>query len=365
MFIIRQVDLSDVDGAGEQFLLSPTAREVACRIGLWQPGTPFDFAALFSAGEARHRFYSGRRQWRGLSLFAPSLQLSPWYEDLLFPPKPDESPYPFSVPVEARPLQRQQLMNIMRDTYEGTEFDLSTQPAAGPFGITDRYDGANGCKAKGEAEDGAFERPIGVYRMAYSYIGEPQQQQQQHCFHFAPHSAQTAVYLPILCCVTQSPAALGTGSIRALDRMVAYWAFRIVKHAAQGLVWNRCLKLIAQRQQLWEGKVADIIDDSLPHDEMLVALESFADEVVADWWRLNDEMLLQFGDGYEYQWKEDGQLLSQPLAYPATWLKTVGFFRTPEGATEEATVDGRPPAPPGNTVWTVEKKLANTTKGRG
>jgi hypothetical protein len=30
---------------------------------------------------------------------------------------------------------------------EGTPFELARQPAAGPFGATDRFDGANGCKA--------------------------------------------------------------------------------------------------------------------------------------------------------------------------------------------------------------------------
>ena len=60
MFVIRQMDLSD-DSA---FLISGTALPTAARLGLWAEGEPFDFAAAFSAGEARHRYYSGRRQWR-------------------------------------------------------------------------------------------------------------------------------------------------------------------------------------------------------------------------------------------------------------------------------------------------------------
>ena len=71
-------------------------------------------------------------------------------------------------------------------TDEGTEFDLARQPAAGPFGSTDRYDGADS-----GLEGGAFERPIGVYRMAYSYVGEASATQPM--LHFAPHAAQTAL----------------------------------------------------------------------------------------------------------------------------------------------------------------------------
>ena len=63
MFVIRRVDLQDVDGDGKQFLMSTTARDVARRCGLWNPDQDdfFDFSHIFSAGEARHRYYSGVR----------------------------------------------------------------------------------------------------------------------------------------------------------------------------------------------------------------------------------------------------------------------------------------------------------------
>lgn len=138
--------------------MRPSALEVAERLGLWSAssGAPFDFSAIYSAGEARHRYYSGRRVWRALSLLAPSLSLPAEYEDLLV----GRPAYPLSVQPD-RPIDRADFFAIMRDTYTGTEFDLAAQPASGPFGVTDRYDGASSC-----LEGGAFERPIGVYRSA-------------------------------------------------------------------------------------------------------------------------------------------------------------------------------------------------------
>ena len=38
MFVIRRIDLDDADGEARDFLLSSTARDVAHRLGLWQPG---------------------------------------------------------------------------------------------------------------------------------------------------------------------------------------------------------------------------------------------------------------------------------------------------------------------------------------
>ncbi len=124
MFAIREMNLDDTD----HFLLSDSALHIAKRLGLWDPasGAPFDFAACYSAGEARHRHYSGRRHWRALSLLAPSLALPAHYEDLLVDPRT----YPFSV-MPDRSISRFDLFAIMRDTYAGTDFDLSTQPAAG------------------------------------------------------------------------------------------------------------------------------------------------------------------------------------------------------------------------------------------
>ena len=379
----------DDDPATGSFLLSPSATEVAARLGLWTAAETFDFARIFSRGEPRHKYYCGRRQWRALSLFAPSLELAPEYSDLL-----RDAPYPFSVRADA-PLSRHDLCRVMRDTYEGTRFELARQLlAAGPFGLTDRYDGEpSPCRpppaaqpsaqppsapladaadaAIGEAADashaeasrssalqGAFERPIGIYRMAYSYVGEPQPiatdddatvaidvstpsttpvPTRPSCFHFAPHCSQTAVYFPIACTMATVPAPLAAGSVRAIDREAAYWAFRIAKHTVRGLPWDRCLALMRSRQAAWEAKADRLLDAySLAADgddaaareaASEAALHAFARDVVADWWALLDELLLRYGDGWEHEWEETtGKSKCAPLAYPAEWLEKGGFF---------------------------------------
>ena len=69
--------------------------------------------------------------------------------------------------------------------------------------------------------------------------------------------------------------------------------------------------------------------------------------VVADWYALGDELLLRFGDGFEHAADGSGAWGSTPLAYPADWLESVGFYR--------ATSD-RPPPP--TVEWTAERKRA-------
>jgi len=54
MSTIRKMDLTDP----ENFRYSQSCLEVATRFDLWEPGTPFDFAAIYSYGEglAKYRF---------------------------------------------------------------------------------------------------------------------------------------------------------------------------------------------------------------------------------------------------------------------------------------------------------------------
>ena len=346
LFVIRRID-SDADG----FLLSSNAKEIATRCLGWSGGD-FDFAAIFSKGEPGQKYYCGRRQWRALSLFAPSLQLEPEYTDAI-----NDAPYPFSV-LPDEPLTRHDFCRIMRDTYEGTVYSLGDdQPAAGPFGWTDRYDSFAYPK-RGGGEDGSveeviplFERPIGVHRMPYSYICEPSDEPSKRppLFHFGAHNSLTSVYLPVLCASNTCPPSLSTGSMKALDRACAYWTFRIVKHTAKGLVWNRCLEFLRERQQRWEAEVDAVIDQSVRAGDQLeatsMALSRLAEDVLTDWYGLQDEMLLRFGDGWEYDWASDGPVhppeaeegqehagesKCKPVRYPVEWLEKVSAWQPVE-----------------------------------
>ena len=331
MFVIRDVSLDDADN----FRFSSTMLEVAERQGLWAKGQAFDFTKIFSYGEARHKYYSGRRLWRALSLFNASLQLPTEYDDLVMDPA-----YPFSV-VPDRLLGWRDLSAVMRDTFEATHLDLGRGLAAGPFGVVDRYD-------SDPSQHGAFERPIGTYRMAYSYIGEVVGSQRESTdgreggsdeviVWFGPHASVTNVYLPVFASMAHAPRSLSTGSVKTVDRASAYWAFRYVKQLSLGH-FSMSLPLIRARQKKWEEAGEKIVrqictdwEKSSP-EETTAALESLATHCVQDWWQLADELVLRYGDGWEWGWGNDAASAEpkeppapQPLSYDATWLDMVGY----------------------------------------
>jgi dipeptidase len=276
MFTIRQMDLDDP----QNFLYSSSALEVATRLELWDSGSPFDFSQIYSHGEVAK--YSGRRMWRALSLLAPSMQLSPYYTDLLL--QPDALPFS-GVPESS--VTRETFFTIMRDTLKGTEWDLSKGLAAGPFGVVDRYTGV----------DQVWERPIGIYRQAYSYItetlaGGSEDEASVPMIWWGPHASVTTVYRPVLVTSSSVPASLCTGWYKSLDRGAAYWAHRYVKQTAL-MRWDTCMNVIRERQAEWEAKGATLVAQGLVMDKQALsdAIGEHAAALLDDWWSLCDELV--------------------------------------------------------------------------
>jgi dipeptidase len=83
-------------------------------MGFWDPGKndPFEFCYAY-APESRASLYCRRREWRVLSLLAPSLALDPNSENFPFSVRPDKK------------VTVRDLLAIFRDAYQGTEFDMT------------------------------------------------------------------------------------------------------------------------------------------------------------------------------------------------------------------------------------------------
>jgi dipeptidase len=107
---IRRLDLAN----SEYFMASANVASLAEELGYWSKasGEPFEFCYAY-APDSRQSIYCRRREWRVLSLLAPSLRLHPESEN-----------FPFSVKPEKRVGVRD-LLAIFRDTYAGTDYDMT------------------------------------------------------------------------------------------------------------------------------------------------------------------------------------------------------------------------------------------------
>jgi dipeptidase len=105
---IRLVDLSRAD----YFMASENYKSRAVELGLYDPssGEEFEFCYVYAS---RRSMATRRREWRVFDLLAPSLKLDPNGEN-----------FPFSIKPE-RKVGVKDIMDIFRDTYEDTPFDMT------------------------------------------------------------------------------------------------------------------------------------------------------------------------------------------------------------------------------------------------
>jgi dipeptidase len=97
----------------DYFLASENVKQFAEEHGYWdkKSGRPFRFYEVYHP-QGRTEIAATRREWRVLSLLAPSLGLDP-----------NSNFYPLSVKPD-KPVTPARIMEIFRDTYEGTPFDV-------------------------------------------------------------------------------------------------------------------------------------------------------------------------------------------------------------------------------------------------
>ncbi|MCR4424898.1 MAG: C69 family dipeptidase [Firmicutes bacterium] len=138
-FVITELDLDNPD----YFMASSNVKTLAIKNGWWDPdsGKPFNFAQAYKG--TVEGLGTLQRHWRGYSLIAPHVKLPRGEEALAYKgPEGEYYQYPFSVKAEKK-ISVADLNVFVRDVYEGTEYDLTRGPLAGPFGTWHRTQGSS------------------------------------------------------------------------------------------------------------------------------------------------------------------------------------------------------------------------------
>ncbi|HUV37722.1 MAG TPA: C69 family dipeptidase [Patescibacteria group bacterium] len=230
---ILEIDLDD----SEYFMASDNVFGVAIRNGWYDPdsGEPFSFCYAYDP-EGRRSMAARRREWRVFDILAPSLGLDPNAENHPFSVKPDTA------------VTIARLMEIFRDTYEGTEFDITKNmlvpdpenegafiksPYANPFMDYDmmplfKINGGWGWRG---------ERCIARYYCTYVTITQSRDWLPDPVGGLVwlgwDNPAMT-VYAPVYCGITDVPPSYKECGRREFRRDCAWWAFnRVADLSAQ------------------------------------------------------------------------------------------------------------------------------------
>ena len=218
---IGQIHLDDAD----HFLASTNVFSLAEQLGYWKPGETFVWHDVYGGPGSQ---YNSLREWRALSLVAPSL-------DLPVTGDPARDRYPFSVKPD-KPLDVPALTQIMRDDYTGTAFDIPEHPAfqvdgkpsplARPWGPSELFQ-LLGVKPQ---------RAIGTPTSGYVFVAQLRSHLPAavgNCLWFAYGPASTSCFLPVYAGVSELPNAWNqAANFTRIDRQQPQWNFRLVHNLA-------------------------------------------------------------------------------------------------------------------------------------
>ncbi|RHY22445.1 hypothetical protein DYB32_009502 [Aphanomyces invadans] len=334
-FIIRGVNLTDSD----QFMGSSNMVDVAIRAKLYDPSTDgaFDFTKAYAHPIQPDQYYATRRQWRILSLANPALNL-PAVTDVY------GSDYPVTAPV-ATPVGPSTLLSYLRDHFEGTEYDMTKGPAAGPYGDPDRYDiNMNGNMTKSMALTGHFERAISIFRSSYSFVTVPNATNAAlgHIL-FGQYGPHATSYVPIYTHVDHVPRLYSRGSLHRYDLNTTFWAFAVVGNwASRYYVHTRSMVEAVQadlESAFLDAKSARVAahvewlgNDAIQIRQFLTdSCDSFAATTHAAFVDLFGRLVTTFHDGYHmHNLTNASAIAMSSLFYPQWWLQSVGYFTKAE-----------------------------------
>ncbi|OQS05700.1 peptidase [Thraustotheca clavata] len=313
-FVIHAVNLTDSDS----FLGSSNLYDVAKRNNFWDGKTMFDFTKVYGHPPS-DPWYSTRRQWRVFTLANPSLKLSPNTDAY-------GSDYPFSIePLQA--LSPHDLMRLQRDHYEGTAYDLTKGPAAGPFGNPDRYD-------PGVYDGIPYERAISIYRTSYSYVTTvTKENANASVVWFGPYAPHATLYTPIYPAALTLPPQLSRGSLLAYNASITFWTNALVGNTAA-----RFYKFAHPVIEAVQLQIEAYFEKALQQDAVVATNTTnyinyitnqssiYVTKAQLEFTTLFANLMTRFHDGYVFS--NFSELIPgvEPMGAPKWWLKETGYY---------------------------------------
>lgn len=319
---IGAINLQDSD----HFMASSNIYSLAEELGWWSPASGKEFKVYETYGNKAVSEYNARREWRVLSLLAPSLNL-----------QPGQARYPFSIKPD-QPVSAYDLMTIQRDHYQGTKYDLTQGLAAGPFGTPNRYPTSYKLNPP---DSSGWERAISMFRTNFSTVVVARENLPDWIggltwFGYdAPHST---CYLPLYCGISKLPESFNQGcrggAYDVFSRESAWWAFNFVSNWAD-LKYCYMIEDIKGVRDQFEQEfltVQPVIErtavelykqDPAQAKTFLTGYTNgVAVRVVDAYWKLASQLVGRYADGYIYG---DQTYQRDTVGYPEWWLKEVDF----------------------------------------
>lgn len=228
-------------------------------------------------------------------------------------------------------LSAQNLKELMRDQYDGTEFDMTKGIAAGPFASKLRH---SPLTYKVDDIEYVHDRPIATQQTGFSFVGQMRNWLPNYIggvLWFGVDDAASSTYVPIYCGLDSVPWCFSehNGSLLDYSATSAFWVFNQVANYAYGK-YSFMMPDIRLAQQKWDNNFNKLVPETdkialtLSEEEARSFLKSVcikqSEDLTLAWKKLGEYLLVKNLDG-NVKREKDGKFVQDEYGLPVSILR--------------------------------------------
>ena len=313
----------------DNWLYSPDVVDFAVEKGWYDPdsGEPFSWQAAYHPRNPVSNRVCGGRVWSVYRRAAPSQNFPDDFHRAV-EGAPD---YPLFIKPDKK-LSVRDVMDLMRDHFEGTPYDMTKGIDAGPFASPYRW---RGLTWKVDDVTYCWERPISTQQAGFVMVAQSRSWLPDPVggvYWYTPDDCYTSAFVPLYCGIESPPKSYTQGDIARFSWESAWWVFNFASNQAY-VRWSRIFPEVqAVRDEMEDSFFAmlPVIDKTaaelggrdpeLMRQYLTTFSVSTAERLVARWRDLCEDLMTRHNDGFVYD-PETGR--AQGPGYPEEWLRRV------------------------------------------
>ena len=230
-----------------------------------------------------------------------------------------------------KPVSVKDVMEMMRDHYQGTPLDMTKDAGRGPFSLPYRW---RPMTWKLDSATYVHERAISTQQTGFSFVTQSRNWLPDPIggiIWFGVDDSYSSVYTPIYCGITETPEAfkVGNGDLLNYSPTAAFWIFNQVSNWAYSR-YSDMIPIIRKKQAELEGKFIDFtpsVDQAakaILEKNGETASRRFltdysvnqANGMTSEWKKLYNYLLVKFIDG-NIKKEENGEFKRNEFGEPA------------------------------------------------
>lgn len=328
---IREVPKNDK----ENCLYAPDLFTFAEKMGYWdsKSGKEFSYVDAYVPITPDGLFLCEGRVWSIYRRAAPSQEKN-FSSDYWRGVKGAE-PYPLFIKPDKK-LTPQDVMSLMRDHFEGTQFDMTKGLGSGPFGCPYRWKSLYFQAPGDTVTKYGWERPISTQQTAFSFVAQSRSTVPDALgvFWYSVDDTYSNCYMPIYVCMKERPDYFATADVTKFNWNSAAWIFNLVANYAYSK-YSYIIKDIQAVQKELEGNFAEMQTPvettalALNKTNPDLAIQYLSDYsytnavmVVDKWKELYEYIVTRYNDGYINDGTAGGRH-PKGVGYGSEWIQRV------------------------------------------